>query len=229
MTARVAARAAGADRTDRVDRKAELLRVARELFATQSYEKVTTTEIAREAGVAYGLIAHHFGNKRGLFLAVVAQIGEELAALHDAGAGLPPAQRLRVQLAAHVDYVDRHAGGFVAMMRHGLGADPDVEASFRAWRWDAAWRVLSAIGVPADPPPVLRAAVLSWLAGVDELLLDRVQNADIEVAQVVELAVASLVASIRRALELLPPGAVGEATRTIVAAVAAAVASSPPA
>ena len=41
------------------DRRQRLIDPARELFAKHAYDQVTTSEIAKNAGVAYGLIAHH--------------------------------------------------------------------------------------------------------------------------------------------------------------------------
>lgn len=55
-----------ADRT--VDRKAEILKAAEQLFAERGFLATTTAEIARHAGVAEGLIFHHFENKEGLLL-----------------------------------------------------------------------------------------------------------------------------------------------------------------
>src|SRR4029078_12048742 len=44
---------------DIVHRRRQLIDTARALFTTRPYDQVTTTEIAKSAGVAYGLIAHH--------------------------------------------------------------------------------------------------------------------------------------------------------------------------
>src|SRR5919204_3225638 len=48
-----------------------MLACARRLFSERSYVAVSTSEIAREAGVARGLLHHYFGNKRELYLEVV--------------------------------------------------------------------------------------------------------------------------------------------------------------
>ena len=56
------------------DRRQLIIDAARKLFASRPYDQVTTSEIAKNAGVAYGLIAHHFENKRGLYLAVMNEI-----------------------------------------------------------------------------------------------------------------------------------------------------------
>ena len=60
--------------------RAELLRVARELFAARGYADVGTEEIVRAAHVTRGALYHHFADKRDLFRAVHARLAEELLA-----------------------------------------------------------------------------------------------------------------------------------------------------
>ena len=60
--------------------RAELLRVARELFAARGYAHVGTEEIVRAAHVTRGALYHHFEDKRDLFRAVHAQLAEDLLA-----------------------------------------------------------------------------------------------------------------------------------------------------
>lgn len=55
-------------------RRSEILAVARDLFGRAPYSEVSTSDVAREAGAARGLINHYFGNKRGLYLEVVRQM-----------------------------------------------------------------------------------------------------------------------------------------------------------
>jgi AcrR family transcriptional regulator len=58
--------------------RAELLRVARELFAACGYADVGTEEIVRAAHVTRGALYHHFADKRDLFRAVHEQLSDEL-------------------------------------------------------------------------------------------------------------------------------------------------------
>jgi AcrR family transcriptional regulator len=49
-------------------RSRAILTTASRLFAEKGYANATTSEIAREAGVAEGTLYHHFGSKDGIFL-----------------------------------------------------------------------------------------------------------------------------------------------------------------
>lgn len=60
--------------------RAELVRVARELFAERGYAGVGTEEIVRAAHVTRGALYHHFADKRDLFRAVHVQLADELLA-----------------------------------------------------------------------------------------------------------------------------------------------------
>lgn len=52
------------------DRKATILRAAVEVFATKGYHGCRIADVAREAGVAYGLVYHYFKNKDELLQSV---------------------------------------------------------------------------------------------------------------------------------------------------------------
>lgn len=50
-------------------KKAALLEAAKELFGEYGYAETTFKKISERAGVALGLLTHHYGNKEKLFLA----------------------------------------------------------------------------------------------------------------------------------------------------------------
>ncbi len=58
---------------------AKLVEISRALFAELGYAQTSTEEIVRRAGVTRGALYHHFGNKEGLFQAVVAAVQHDVA------------------------------------------------------------------------------------------------------------------------------------------------------
>jgi AcrR family transcriptional regulator len=58
-----------------------ILETAERLFAEQGYALTLAEDVAEHAGVTRGALQHHFGDKRGLFLAVAARLSERILAI----------------------------------------------------------------------------------------------------------------------------------------------------
>lgn len=189
-----------------VDRRQLIIDAARKLFATRPYDQVTTTQVAKDAGVAYGLIAHHFENKRGLYLAVMSEIATEIAAAQTAAAppGADLADQLRHALRSHIAHIDSYADSFVALLRGALGADPEHQSAVEHLRWLGAQRILQALGVIEPVAPILRTAMHGWVGFLDEMMIDRITHRDADIDALVELAAATLAAALRTATSIDP-------------------------
>lgn len=191
-------------RTKPVDRRQLIVDTARKLFATRPYDQVTTAQVAKDAGVAYGLIAHHFVNKRGLYLAVMNEIAAQIAAAQTAPAppDAPLADQLRYALRGHITHIDSHSDSFVALLRGTLGADAEHQAAIEHLRWLGAQRILLALGVVDPIAPTLRTAMHGWIGLLDEMMIDRITHRDVDVDALVELASAALATALRTAATL---------------------------
>ena len=188
------------------DRRQQLIDTARVLFALRPYNQVTTTEIAKKAGVAYGLIAHHFENKRGLYLAVMNDIAGEISAvqLTPPPADLSLPDQLRHALRNHIAYIDSYADSFVALVRGQLGSDSEQQETVDQLRWLGAQRILAAIGIGEDVPPVLRTAMRGFIGYLDEMMIDRINHDDVDREALVELAAVTLMATLHTTQALDP-------------------------
>lgn len=189
------------------DRRQQLIDTARKLFAQRPYDRVTTAEIAKKAGVAYGLIAHHFVNKRGLYLAVMNDIAVDIAEVQLAAPpeGASPDQQLRHSLRAHFSYIDRYADSFVALVRGHLGSDQDQQDSIDELRWQGAHRILLSVGISEPISPVLRTAMHGWVGYLDEMMIDRISTGgEVDREVLVELAASALVSTLQTARALDP-------------------------
>jgi AcrR family transcriptional regulator len=60
--------------------RATILDVAQQLFSERGYAATLAEDVAEQAGVTRGALQHHFGDKRGLFLAVVARLSDRILA-----------------------------------------------------------------------------------------------------------------------------------------------------
>ncbi|RQO45218.1 TetR/AcrR family transcriptional regulator [Pseudomonas sp. KBW05] len=60
------------------DTRARLIASARQAFATQGYANTSMDDFTARAGLTRGALYHHFGDKKGLLAAVVAQLDSEM-------------------------------------------------------------------------------------------------------------------------------------------------------
>ncbi|WP_219267614.1 TetR/AcrR family transcriptional regulator [Pseudomonas sp. Xaverov 259] len=68
-------------RTEMIDAtRARLIASARQAFATQGYANTSMDDFTARAGLTRGALYHHFGDKKGLLAAVVAQLDAEMDA-----------------------------------------------------------------------------------------------------------------------------------------------------
>jgi len=141
----------------RGQRRAALVAVAADLFARKPYDEIYISEIADAAGVAHGLLFYHFKDKRGLYLAVLEQVLDEIIELHKPREDeATKEQRLRGLFRRHIEYRRSHAHTMLALMRAG-GQDPEVDALFERGRRAGAEFVLDLLGLTAAPPPLVGA------------------------------------------------------------------------
>ena len=115
-------------RLDPDQRRSEILAVARNLFGGSSYSAVSTSEIARSAGVARGLINHYFGGKRELYLEVLRQM---LVVPESVTDGLPRTtaeERIAICVDRWLDVVERDRRMWLSAIGSEAGdEDGDVE------------------------------------------------------------------------------------------------------
>jgi len=100
-------------------RSRAILTTASRLFAEKGYSNATTSEIAREAGVAEGTLYHHFGSKDGIFLTLFDEtIDGFLAGIEELLAREATGRETLGALARFLfDYVSRHQEQYLILLR----------------------------------------------------------------------------------------------------------------
>lgn len=100
-------------------RRGQILACAVRLFGARPYPDVSTTDIARAAGVARGLVNHYFGTKKQLYLEVV----RVMVTVPEVAVARLPAGDLRTRVDASVtwflDVVSRHRTSWLAAVTAG--------------------------------------------------------------------------------------------------------------
>lgn len=154
-------------RLDHDERRRQILACARRLFSERSYDAVSTTDIANEAGVARGLLHHYFGTKRDLYLEVVRQLvrmPSNPVPLQAPGRGLDHV--ILESVDRWLTMLERNRGTWLAAnAARGLGSrDPELEAILEDAREEAADRLIEALQTyeAATAPPELRAVIRAY-------------------------------------------------------------------
>ena len=180
-------------------RREQLLAIGAELFGRRAYDDVWIGDVATRAGVSRGLLYHYFPTKRDFFVAVVREQVQKVAALTEPDPELPPLDRLRASVDAHLDYVEENVEGYRAVHRAGIGADEEVRAIVGASLDAQAARILDAITGNAPPAALLRLAVRSWIGFQVTAVNEWLDRRDMPRVQLRELLVQSLVGALEAA------------------------------
>ena len=181
-------------------RRAEILDAALRIYAERPYAEVSTSELAREAGVARGLLNHYFGTKRELYLTALRIL---LTIPEEAAADLPGHTRAERAAAAvdwFLDTVATRRGLWLTVGVGGVGGDPEVDRVVEEADETAADRVITAL-VPghdpvADPATdvVLRARVRAYFGLVRAASREWLVRGSLDRGGVRDLLVTGLVA-----------------------------------
>lgn len=123
-------------------RREQLIRIGRSLFASKGFEAVSVEEIAATAKVSKPIVYEHFGGKEGLYAVVV---DREMRALNDAlfqalsGENVHPRQIVERTTLALLTYIEENAEGFQVLVRDSPTTDPT--SSFSSLLGDVSTRV----------------------------------------------------------------------------------------
>jgi len=100
------------------ERRQQLIRVGRKVFATSGYEGTTVEEIARRAKVSKPIVYEHFGGKEGLYAVVVdrsmADLTERITNAIQIGT---PRQRVEGACLAFMTWVKAEPDSFMVLLR----------------------------------------------------------------------------------------------------------------
>ncbi|MDQ3240880.1 MAG: TetR/AcrR family transcriptional regulator [Actinomycetota bacterium] len=193
-------------RLARDERRAQILACARRLFSERHFGAVSTTEIARAAGVARGLIHHYFGTKRELYLeAVRSMLSMPLQPVPTEVDGRDPEQLLGEGVDRWLELLARNRETWIAARgAQGFGRDPDVEAILEEAREGAVDQVIEALRPGTDPaaaPAELRGVARAYAGLAEATSLEWLQHGRLTRPQARALLYEAFVAIFRQVLD----------------------------
>jgi AcrR family transcriptional regulator len=185
------------------ERRINLIELGIQLFSSRSYEDLSIDEVAAAAGISKGLLYHYFRSKQEFYAETIRVASMRLRRLTEPDPKLPPYERLRAAIDAHLGFVKEHSLAYAAIYRSGVAVAPEVgeiledhrEAVMRSFLHDLRLR---------KPPAVLRAAIRGWIFMVEGACLDWIAHPELRREDLRELLVAGYAAMFAKALEIDP-------------------------
>jgi AcrR family transcriptional regulator len=166
-------------RLDVDERRRQLLELGADLFTRFSYDELSMSRIAREAGISKALLYHYFPSKEAYFVATLEKAAAELEERTRPDPSLEPLEQLSGSLDAYLGWVEEYEDSYAKMIR-SAGLVPEVKAMLDRVRGDTAQRIIDGIRGEKPATPVLRTAVTGWLWFMDGAILDWVEHRDLD-------------------------------------------------
>lgn len=158
-------------RLENDERRAQLLAIGRKAFASHPYDEVAIDTLAAKAKLSKGLFYYYFPTKRDLYIAVVEATAREMneALMQSVQARTTPRERAQAGVQAYLDHVATHGHAFVALMRGGLGADPEIAKVLDRVRSEILEKFMQGQPISAflQARPLSRIAIRAWIGMVE--------------------------------------------------------------
>lgn len=172
-----------------IERREQLIDVARSIFAAKGYDATTVEEIAKKAGVTKPVVYEHFGGKEGVYAVIVDREVQSLTGALEAALQAEGSPRLVLERGALalLDYIDSDGDGFRVLVRDVPSAQ--TKGSFYSILGDVASRteyLLAAqfkrTGYPTSWAPLYAQLLVGAVAQVGQWWLEARTPAKDEVA-----------------------------------------------
>ena len=153
-------------------RRAQIMAVARDLFAREGYHHVAMDDIALRAGISKPVLYRHFASKLDLYLAVVDQRGEALvAAITQALASVEDGATdgramVRAIVASYVQFVEDAGDSFSLLFESDVTRDSDVRHRVESASAQAAEAICTGLHELAGLPPAEAELLSAALVGM---------------------------------------------------------------
>lgn len=206
---RVGRRKASAENSRR-----KLLSAALEHFALRPYDEVAATDITESAGVANGLLFHHFESKRGIYLEALAEAVRGLNAACAVDDRASAGTQIRELLTRHLTYLAENKNLALNVILNRSGPSDATEA-FEATRWGIIVWATNKLGLDGDNPG-MQMMWSSFGAGADEATIGWLRaDCPYPIDVLVEALVELLAGALRGAASLDPALDVDRAVATL--------------
>lgn len=159
----------GGVRLPAAERRRQLLRVARTVFAARGFYETTMADIADAAGVTKPVLYQHFDSKRDLYTAVLRDTGDRLrtAVITAAANAEGPRQQVAEGFEAYVSFVETDTDGFNLLFSSTSRQDDEWAEITAEVEESLAAEIADLIDVP-EISPAHRSALAHGILGQAE-------------------------------------------------------------
>jgi AcrR family transcriptional regulator len=178
------------------ERRAQLLDVGAELFATNRYEDVVIEEVANRAGVSRALMYHYFPTKRDFFAAIFQRDSDLLKQTSEVDPELPMLDQLLTSLDAHIDYFVDNPETALLVNRGALSGDPLIQAIIAEELGVVRQRMLDAAGIEGHERAVASVALQGWLVFVRAVCVEWLLHGAISRVELRDLCLRTLFSAV---------------------------------
>jgi AcrR family transcriptional regulator len=160
-------------------RRAQLLKVARDVFASDGFHGAAMEQIAVRAGVTKPVLYQHFESKKELYLGLLeddmARLLEEIRrAIETARSNR---ERIERATGAYFKFIDDNEGSFRLLFRETMGADDEFRRVIERFRDQLAHSIAAVIAaettLPAPESELLARAVMGIAESAAQWWLDQ--------------------------------------------------------
>jgi len=169
-------------RLENDERRAQLLAMGRTAFASNPYDEVSIDDLAKKAKLSKGLFYYYFPTKRDLYIAGLEETSRELTnkPVTYVQMETAPRERALAGVSAYLDHVESHGSAFVALMRGGIGSDPEVTGVLEKVRVGIQDEFLQGNPISSflRARPLSRIAIRSWIGMVEAASIEWLASKD---------------------------------------------------
>lgn len=179
--------------TKKASGKERLLDAAETLFSRNGFPEVSAAAIAKEAGVAHGLLFHHFGSMEALYAEVSRTAVRRMDEVQlNAFRGTTVREQIGSFLRAHMRVIMQRQGDAVFRARSfDVAGSGEVAEVWNTSRLRAIERIFEVLGIAA-PSKKMRVCLRAWIGFYDQLVLGWIADRSLKESEVIEWSLRQL-------------------------------------
>jgi AcrR family transcriptional regulator len=189
-------------------RRAQIIDITEQLFATHPYGEVGVPDVARAAGVTPGLVYHYFPTKEALFIAASELRANELLRFCQPSPGLALEEQVLQGVRGYLAFVDAHGRAYLNLFQGPAAADEGFVQVCERTRQLLIDFVVVGLGA-TDParPVALRLALRGYIGFAESTILSWLPRRQVPRETLERLLLAAILSAIRIGLasEADPP------------------------